>query len=934
MLTKARILGVLTILAAIMTAGCSSGKSTPATSVAISPSAARTIDQGQQVALTATVTNDTLSKGVSWSVSGASCSGSTCGTLSNVTATSATYVAPSPLSANLSVTVTATSAADTTKSASVSITDTPAPSISTTSLPAATVGTAYSTTLAATGGAGTLTWSISAGTLPAGLSLNASTGAIAGTPATAATSTFTAQVSDSGNPAMTATHQFSLTVNPAPLAIMSTSLPNGTVNSNYGTTLQTTGGTTPYTWAVTTGSLPAGLSLNTSTGAITGIPTASGTSTFKVTVTDSTTPTAMTAVQQFSILVNATLSVTTTTLPNATVGTNYNQTLQSSGGTAPVTWSVTVGSLPAGLTLNGATGVISGSPTASGTSNFTVQASDSSSPTQTATQALSILVNVTPLQITTTSLPSGTVGVSYSTSLQSSGGTPPVTWSVTVGSLPAGLSLNASTGAITGSPTTAGTSNFTVTATDSTTPTAQTATQALSITINNSGVNDAELNGHYAFLLSGYDASGPVEIVGSFTADGAGNLTTGLEDVNRVTGVATSQSFTGNYAIGADNRGTLAMGSSTFQFSIGSISSGVGAKGHIVEFDATGTNVVGVFEKQDTTAFSLSAAAGDYAFGFTGLSSSVNGARLAIAGRFTVSSTGAITNGELDADDAGTTNNFTSVTGTATVAASGRGTTTLLVNGGTINTVFYVVSANESLYIGIDPLSGGNGVYSGSALKQSGSFSNSSLSGISVISVQAETTTSGTTDVQVGLLTTDGAGSYTLATDENNAGVVGTNSGSGTYSVASNGRVTTTGGKHPPVIYLVTANQGFLVGTDLSITAGSFQPQAAGPFSNSSFSGNYFFGDLPPVVSSSGLTTGVATSDGNGNISGTNDQNQSGTLTAGQAFTATYSAASNGRITVTSGSDTNVIYLVSGSKAIIMSTKSGNQDSTISEIDK
>ncbi len=932
--TKAKILGVLTILAAIITAGCSSGKSTPAVAVAISPSTAKAIDAGQQVSLTATVSNDSQNKGVTWSVSGASCTGSSCGSLANVTSTAATYVAPASLSSNLAVSVTATSVANTTKTASVSVTDTPPPSITTTSVPAATVGTAYSTTLVGSGGAGTVTWSVSAGSLPAGLSLSAGTGVISGTPTTAATSTFTVQLADSASPVMTATQQLSLTVKPAPLAIMSTSLPNGTVNSNYSTTLQATGGTTPYTWSVTIGNLPAGLTLNASTGVIAGIPTGSGTFTFTVTATDSTTPTAMTAVQQFSILVNPSLSVSTTSLPDATVGTSYSQTLQSSGGTPPVTWSVTVGSLPAGLSLDSAKGVISGSPTTSGPSNFTVQASDSSSPTQTATQALSINVAVAPLKITTSSLPSGTVGISYSTTLQSSGGTPPVTWSVTVGTLPAGLSLNATTGAITGSPTTAGTSSFTVTATDSATPTAQTATLPTSITINNSGVNDAELNGQYAFLLSGYDASGPVEMAGSFTADGAGNLTNGLEDINQSSGVLTSQSFTGNYAIGADNRGTLAMGSSTFQFSIGSISSGVGAKGHIVEFDATGTNVIGVLEKQDTTAFSLSAAAGDYAFGFTGLSSSVNGARFALAGRFTVSSTGAISNGELDADDAGTVNNFTSVTGTATVAASGRGTTTLSVNGGTINTVFYVVSANEALYIGIDPISAGNGVYTGSALKQSGGpFSNSSLNGISIISVQAETITSGTTDVQVGTLTT-GSGSFSLSTDENNAGVIGSNSATGTYTVAANGRVTLAGGKHPPVLYLVTANEAFLVGTDLSVSAGFFEPQAAGPFSNSSLSGNYITGDMAPVVSNSGLTTGVATSDGNGNVTGTNDDNQSGTLTSGQTFAATYSVASNGRVTVTTGSDTNVMYLVSGSKAVMISTKSTNTASTITVIEK
>jgi hypothetical protein len=140
------------------------------------------------------------------------------------------------------------------------------------------------------------------------------------------------------------------------------------------------------------------------------------------------------------------------------------------------------GSLPAGLSLNSTTGEISGTPTTGGTSNFTVEVTDSDTPASTDQQALSIYIP-DDLALTTSSLPDGQVGVAYSETLAASGGVTPYTWAVISGSLPAGLSLNSSTGEISGTPTTAETANFTVEVTDSNTP-ADTDSQALSITIS------------------------------------------------------------------------------------------------------------------------------------------------------------------------------------------------------------------------------------------------------------------------------------------------------------------------------------------------------------------------------------------------------------------------------------------------------------------
>lgn len=147
--------------------------------------------------------------------------------------------------------------------------------ITTASLPNGQLNAPYSFTLSATGGSAPYTWSLSSGTLPAGLSLSASSGAIAGIPTAAVNATsLTLTVSDSSHPVSTATASLTLTVLPAPLAITTPSLPNGKVDTLYSAVLSATGGTSPYTWSLITGTLPTGLSLNAASGAITGIPSA------------------------------------------------------------------------------------------------------------------------------------------------------------------------------------------------------------------------------------------------------------------------------------------------------------------------------------------------------------------------------------------------------------------------------------------------------------------------------------------------------------------------------------------------------------------------------------------------------------------------------------------------------------------------------------
>ena len=182
-------------------------------------------------------------------------------------------------------------------------------------------------------------------------------------------------------------------VAPAPLDITSTSLPDGTANAAYSATLEATGGTPSYSWAVTAGILPAGLSLNMSTGEISGTPTTVETQTFTATVTDDD---AGTDSQQLSITVNAPppLGINTTNLPDGTVDQVYNATLQATGGTPSYSWAVTAGILPAGLSLNMSTGEISGTPTTVETQTFTVKVTDQNVATD--SQELSIAIIAAP----------------------------------------------------------------------------------------------------------------------------------------------------------------------------------------------------------------------------------------------------------------------------------------------------------------------------------------------------------------------------------------------------------------------------------------------------------------------------------------------------------------------------------------------------------
>lgn len=928
------------LLPALLLFGCGGGSgsgstppSTPAITVTLTPSSAQTIDQAQTIGFTASVANDTANKGVSWSVTGG-------GALSNETSTSATYTAPASVTGSTKVTVTAASVADSTKTASVAVTVAPAPVVTTTTLAAGAVNAAYSTTLIAAGGSGTLTWKVSTGTLPAGLALSAA-GVLSGTPTAAAATGFSVTVTD-GAGVTSAAAALSLTIAPAALAVTTSSLAVATVGASYTATLAASGGTGSYAWSLSTGALPAGLSLSAA-GAITGTPINSGTSSFTVQVADAATPPA-TATHALTLTVNpaaAPLTITTTTLTAAAAGQFYSATLAASGGTNPYTWSLSAGALPAGLSLS-APGVISGTPTAATTASFTVQVADAETPPVQVTQALSLVVHASgALVVSTTSLPAATVGATYQANLQANGGTGPYTWSVTSGALPTWASLNAATGAITGTPDTAATTSFTVKVADAETPPAS-ATAALSIAASLN--TDKELNGQYAFLVSGFDSA----MTASITVNGSGTVTGGEEDL-----VAPSTSLSGGgvaitsgtYSVGADNRGTLdftdANGNTfAFDFALGGLSSGVATQGAMIETDSNPLDMTGSLAQQSASAFSTPALTGSYAFGFPGWNASL--APVAAIGSFT-SNAGAVTNGLTDENDAGTLASSVAFTGSfGTIDTHGRGTLTISLSAQPF--ACYIVSAARMLCAAPE---GGAAVSDGEILQQTGGpFTAASLNGNTVMSSQSSDGVP-SPFAQVGIFTFDGAGGASASFDENDGGTINTPTNetftglSYTVTSAANGRITLTGGGTPIIGYMISANSAFLAGTNTRADFGRLWAQAAGPFTAASVSGTYYLGTEPPFaqpiappngIPAYTIMSGELTADGAGNTSGAVDMAEGTpphvTVATGTTTPPTFTVASNGRIT----SGQSVIYIVSSSHLILLLAQPNNPNPTIMDL--
>jgi len=530
----------------------------PGVSVSISPTSASVqVSKTQQFMATVTGTTNTA---VIWSVNGVAGGNLTLGTVS----TSGLYAAPLNVPSGGSVAVTAASTAAPAQQATAVVTVTAtAPSITTSSLPSGTTGVAYSATLAATGGTTPYSWSIISGLLPTGVGLGTGTGVLSGIPTTAGAYTVTVQSIDALG--QTASKTLSLVI-AAALSITTTSVPNGTVGTTYTATLAASGGEPPVTWSVLSGQLPTGLNLSSS-GGITGTPTTAGGYAFVAQATDSA---ASGATQSYTVNVvsavgstlitdnfdrtslgsNWTTAFGSMTIVNGAYASNKSSYPQDSGAYwnasafspnhySQATLNLTDNTSYAGVLVRGGAGsgyfcyaaqqflflekMVEGGETQLATSNsYTYQAGDvmrvdvygstirclingnvkfsvsdgeltSGYPgiagtfaTHTNTGDNWSADNWTglPLVISTVLLPDSLINTPYGPpAFTLSGGMSPFTWSVASGQLPAGLSLDAKAGTITGVPTTLGTSTFTIEAADSSSP-QKTATKAFMLNVN------------------------------------------------------------------------------------------------------------------------------------------------------------------------------------------------------------------------------------------------------------------------------------------------------------------------------------------------------------------------------------------------------------------------------------------------------------------
>jgi len=589
------------------------------------------------------------------------------------------------------------------------------------------------------------------------------------------------------------------------------------------------------------------------------------------------------------------------------------------------------------------------------------------------TNSVTITVNPPqPLKITTTTLPNAVVGAAYpaGTQLQATGGVTPYTWSITAGSLPPGMAL-AADGTISSTPvpTTRGTYNFTVQVADSDSP-QSTKTASLSIIVTDL------LNGHYAFEFSGFNAGGNVVLAGSFAADGVGNLTGGVQDLNTLAGPpagGTLQTFTGTYTLGTDNRGQLVFSglaaSPAYDFAIDS----KGLHGRMVEFDGTGVRGSGELAQQNTSTCTSSTLPGtsgtDFVIAASGVAGNFAGISpgpVALVGRFTAEPTtsgvpGTIDNGEADANAPGFDLSSDPMTLSGTFNTTNQSARcTMSISPTAFLTETYSVypitttagQLTEAFVVETDTVSQNTPYITvGKMIQQVGypftqavnSFTAPSVGGLSGSSIPPAQS-SYVSFVSVAQLSASSGGSFTMPLTYNLGGTIASFTGAANPGTLTNGdsfgRVESNPFTLPstlaPVFYVINTNEAYCILDNVnSAVIGLFEPQSkaqgANTFSAGTVStvvtGALATGTAGPNATAAPDFSGVTTLDGVSVVGGTQDTSTTLANTPNLTVTGTYALSGTG---ATDGSGTFTLtapatftgdfFIVSPTKIAMIST--------------
>jgi hypothetical protein len=666
------------------------------------------------------------------------------------------------------------------------------------------------------------------------------------------------------------------------------SLPSAAVSvggGTYSATLQAAGGVTPYSWALvnfntlqtTTNLLPPGLTLSSS-GGITGMPSAPGTYSFSVQVTDAAGLT-MTATEKITITAPLVIGTSGTTLRNiGIVGASYQATsLGITGGFGTITCTVNSGALPAGLNLTNVTGAwaISGTvatSAATGPNTFALKCTD--------TQGDSLISG--PIIITVNAA-GPAAGVRGAFSLD-------------------GVDEPCGSG-----------------------------NEAILSGPYAFLVRGASASNEYKAVIGSFTANGSGGITGGLMdSNGTAGPATGM----------TINSAGSSFSVGADNRGCLTLMNSsgatlTFRVALGMLSGSpsTATQGSMtVSIDNTGQGFrgEGILMQQDVSAFHPGEFKGTYVFGREGIDAS--GGRYAVAGLYTADGNGNLTRISADSDDAfaGATT-VSGGSGTYTIATSGRGTSTITIDGQTSNLVTYSVSSSEQLSLSADFADLAHPIQSGENKLQTMPTFPAYLPDGSEYAFYATgiDSSNGGSTALLGQATFNGSsGNATVTLDVNDNGVEATETiGQAVFVIAPNGRMTAAGqgpGNNPPVIYLVDQTRGFLVGTDPYASSGYIQQQTGGPFSTASISGQAFFGGSALAAGSSYDSGTITFQSSSSTITGTDD-GSSPAFNSMLATPVTYAFSANSSFTPTAPGqglfgNTVLAYIVSTSplKVIFM----------------